>query len=57
MSWMVTGGAGYIGAHVVRAFDEVGLDAVVVDDHSSGHPGFVRPDVPFVHGSVVTRRR
>ena len=53
MSWMVTGGAGYIGAHVVRAFDEVGLDAVVVDDLSSGHRGFVRPDVPFVHGSVV----
>ena len=22
MSWMVTGGAGYIGAHVVRAFEE-----------------------------------
>ncbi|HET7351802.1 MAG TPA: UDP-glucose 4-epimerase GalE [Marmoricola sp.] len=53
MSWLVTGGAGYIGAHVVRAFDEVGLDAVVVDDLSSGHRGFVRPDVPFVHGSVV----
>ena len=53
MSWLVTGGAGYIGAHVVRAFGEVGLDAVVVDDLSSGHRGFVRPGVPFVHGSVV----
>jgi UDP-glucose 4-epimerase len=53
MSWLVTGGAGYIGAHVVRAFQDVGLEAVVVDDLSSGHRGFVRPEVPFVEGSIV----
>jgi UDP-glucose 4-epimerase len=53
MSWMVTGGAGYIGAHVVRAFEEVGLDVVVVDDLSSGHREFVRPGVPFVEGTIV----
>ncbi len=53
MSWLVTGGAGYIGAHVVRSFQEVGLDVVVVDDLSSGHREFVRPEVPFVEGSIV----
>ena len=53
MSWLVTGGAGYIGSHVVRAFGEVGLEAVVVDDLSSGHRDFVRPDVPLVEGSIV----
>jgi len=53
MSWLVTGGAGYIGAHVVRSFEEVGLDAVVIDDLSSGHREFVRPEVPFVEGSIV----
>jgi UDP-glucose 4-epimerase len=53
MSWLVTGGAGYIGAHVVRAFQEVGLEAVVIDDLSSGHRGFVQPKVPFVEASIV----
>ena len=53
MTWLVTGGAGYIGAHVVRAFRERGLGAVVVDDLSSGHRAFVPEDVPFVNGSIL----
>ncbi|HET8561832.1 MAG TPA: UDP-glucose 4-epimerase GalE [Marmoricola sp.] len=53
MSWLVTGGAGYIGAHVVRAFGEVGLETVVVDDLSSGHRSFVGDGTAFVEGSIV----
>ena len=53
MSWMVTGGAGYIGSHVVRAFQQQGLEVVVLDDLSSGHREFVRPDVPLIQGSIV----
>ncbi|HEY5848574.1 MAG TPA: UDP-glucose 4-epimerase GalE [Microlunatus sp.] len=52
MTWLVTGGAGYIGSHVVRAFDAEGIAPVVIDDLSSGHREFVRPDVPFYRGSV-----
>ena len=53
MTWLVTGGAGYIGAHVVEAFRADGLGCVVVDDLSSGHRDFVPADVPFVQGSVL----
>jgi len=53
MTWLVTGGAGYIGAHVVRAMAAQGLGSVVVDDLSSGHRGFVPDDVPFVEGSIL----
>jgi UDP-glucose 4-epimerase len=53
MAWLVTGGAGYIGSHVVRAFREQGIDVVVIDDLSSGHRAFVDDSVPFVVGSVL----
>ena len=53
MTWLVTGGAGYIGAHVVRALRAAGLTAVVLDDLSSGHASFVPDDVAFVHGTIL----
>ena len=53
MTWLVTGGAGYIGSHVARAFMTDGIPAVVIDDLSSGHRSFVRDDVPFYLGSVL----
>ena len=52
MTWLVTGGAGYIGAHVVRALVEAGMKAIVLDDLSSGHREFVPAGVPFVDASV-----
>jgi UDP-glucose 4-epimerase len=55
MTWLVTGGAGYIGAHVVRAFTEQGIDVVVLDDLSSGSAEFVPDGVPFVQGSILDR--
>ena len=53
MSWMVTGGAGYIGAHVVRAFEEQGIDTVVVDDLSSGRHAFLPAGTAFVQGTIL----
>ncbi|MET1042506.1 MAG: UDP-glucose 4-epimerase GalE [Microbacteriaceae bacterium] len=53
MNWLVTGGAGYIGAHVVRALQDAGIPGVVIDDLSTGHESFVPGDVPFVRGSIL----
>jgi UDP-glucose 4-epimerase len=53
MSWLVTGGAGYIGSHVVRALRAAGIDTVAFDDLSSGFRAFVPSDVPFVEGTVL----
>ncbi|MGO4691606.1 UDP-glucose 4-epimerase GalE [Glaciibacter sp. 2TAF33] len=53
MAWLVTGGAGYIGSHVVRAFRAEGIDVVVVDDLSSGHRSFVPDGVPFARGTIL----
>jgi len=50
---LVTGGAGYIGSHVVRAFRDEDIDVVVVDDLSSGHEDFVAAGVPFYRGTIL----
>jgi UDP-glucose 4-epimerase len=52
MTWLLTGGAGYIGAHIVRAFRGVGLDVVVLDDLSTGIRENVPDDVAFIDASV-----
>jgi UDP-glucose 4-epimerase len=43
---MVTGGAGYIGSHIVRLLVETGQEIVVVDDLSEGHREAIG-DVPL----------
>ncbi|MDR1710798.1 MAG: UDP-glucose 4-epimerase GalE [Propionibacteriaceae bacterium] len=50
--WLVTGGAGYIGSHVVRAFRDEGIEPVVLDNLSSGLEKFVPKQVPFVLGDI-----
>lgn len=47
-TWLVTGGAGYIGAHVARRLLESGRDVVVVDDLSTGFAGFVPEGATFL---------
>ena len=53
MSWLVTGGAGYIGSHVVRAMLDADLDVVVIDDLSTGFESFVPDAATFVKGTLL----
>lgn len=55
MAWLLTGGAGYIGSHIIRAFEAEGTEVVVLDDLATGFRSYVPEDVPFVDGSITDR--
>lgn len=56
-TWLVTGGAGYIGAHVVRALVADGYGAVVFDDLTTGRTDFVPAAVPMVSDTILNTDR
>ncbi|MGW2285056.1 UDP-glucose 4-epimerase GalE [Streptomyces phaeochromogenes] len=53
MTWLITGGAGYIGAHVVRAMTGAGERVIALDDLSAGVPARLPDDIPLVQGSSL----
>ncbi|MGY6644745.1 MAG: UDP-glucose 4-epimerase GalE [Salinarimonas sp.] len=52
MTVLVTGGAGYIGSHMVLALRDAGERVVVLDDLSTGHRDAVPEGVPLITGDV-----
>jgi UDP-glucose 4-epimerase len=52
---LVTGGAGYIGSHVVHALTDAGWPVVVVDDLSTGRRSAVPEAVPLIEGDIGDR--
>lgn len=53
MTWLVTGGAGYIGGHVVHSLVAAGERAVAIDDLSTGRAEAIPDGVPLVVGSIL----
>ncbi len=52
MRVLVTGGAGYIGSHALRAVLRSGHEPIALDNLSRGHREAVPPDVPLVELDV-----
>ena len=55
-SVLITGGAGYIGSHIVLACRSASYPVVVLDNLSTGQRGLVPEGVPFYQGDVGDRR-
>jgi UDP-glucose 4-epimerase len=55
-TWMLTGGAGYIGSHVLRALQASGRNVVVLDDLSTGLERKVPEGVPLIQANVADRK-
>jgi len=51
---IVTGGAGFIGSHLVHALLELGATPIVIDDLSAGHADNVPSNVEFLRASVTS---
>jgi UDP-glucose 4-epimerase len=52
MTVLVTGGAGYVGSHMVQALAEAGQDVVVIDNLSTGFSAFLPDGIPLFIGDA-----
>lgn len=55
MKIIVTGGAGFIGSHVVDAYCEAGHEVIVVDNLSTGKEEFVHPQATLIQADITDK--
>lgn len=55
MKILVTGGAGFIGSHVVDAYVQLGHDVVIADNLSTGKTEFVNPQARFIETDITDK--
>lgn len=53
---LVTGGAGYIGSHMVRKLNAAGYLPVVIDNLVYGHKKALSKDIPFYKGNIGNKK-
>ena len=51
-TWLLVGGAGYIGSHVVRTFQQHGYEVSVFDDFSTGSRNFLPENTKIFTGDI-----
>ena len=54
MSWLLTGGAGYIGSHIAHQFVEAGESVVILDNLSTGLMERLPKSATFVKGEITS---
>ena len=53
MNVLVTGGAGFIGSHLVELLIEKGYEVTVLDNLSQGNKDWIHPQAQFVEGDIL----
>lgn len=56
MKVMVTGGAGFIGSHIVDRLIALGHDVIILDNLSTGKKAFIHPEATFYQVDLRDRR-
>lgn len=55
LKWLVTGGAGYIGSHIVKELQKNGHAVVALDNLSTGKLNRLSPETIFYQGDVLDK--
>ncbi len=54
-TWLITGGAGYIGSHIVRDFLKAGIEIIVLDNLSTGKKDKIPSSVKFYETDILNK--